>query len=146
MPFFLKKNLGLFWASVLSLTFPRMLEALGSPGAFGFYAGLNMAAFVMIFFLVPGTLSSSSLFSASSPPTNHSRSLLSKTETKQRTLEELDYVFAVPVARHASYQFHKSLPYFIKRWIFFNKSAELEPLYDFTQVKSVSGVPEKMSH
>ena len=47
-----------------------MLEALGSPGAFGFYAGLNMAAFVMIFFLVPGTLSSSSLLSASSPSTN----------------------------------------------------------------------------
>ena len=50
------RSQGLFWASVLSVTFPRMLEALGSPGAFGFYAGLNMTAFVMIFFLVPGTL------------------------------------------------------------------------------------------
>ena len=47
--------IGLFWASVLSLTFPRMLEAFGSPGAFGFYAGLNLLASVMIFFLVPGT-------------------------------------------------------------------------------------------
>jgi len=75
----------LFWASVLSVTFPRILEAFGSTGAFGFYAygfpflsvikfwklpcihrGLNVIAFVMIFFLVP--------------------------ETKQRTLEELDYV------------------------------------------------------
>jgi len=110
----------LFWASVLSVTFPRMLDAFGSPGAFGFYAGLNMTAFVMIFFLVP--------------------------ETKQRTLEELDYVFAVPTARHASYQLRDTLPYFIKRWIFFNKNAELQPLYDFSQVKSISGVPEKMAH
>jgi hypothetical protein len=28
----------LFWASVLSLTFPRMLSAMGPTGAFGFYA------------------------------------------------------------------------------------------------------------
>lgn len=44
----------LFWASVLSLTFPRMLSAFGAVGAFGFYAGLNVAAFIMIFFLLPG--------------------------------------------------------------------------------------------
>jgi hypothetical protein len=28
----------LFWAAVLSITFPRMLRALTSQGAFGFYA------------------------------------------------------------------------------------------------------------
>jgi hypothetical protein len=43
-----------------------MLRALTPQGAFGFYAGLNALAFVMIFFLVP--------------------------ETKQLTLEELDQV------------------------------------------------------
>ncbi len=43
-----------FWAAVLSVTFPRLLSALGSVGAFGFYAGLNVIAFVMIFLLVPG--------------------------------------------------------------------------------------------
>ncbi len=32
------------------------------------------------------------------------------------------------------YQTGKALPYFIKRWIFFNKSAVLEPLYDFSEV------------
>lgn len=46
----------LFWASVLSLTFPRLLSALGPVGAFGFYAGLNVAALIMIFFLMPGLL------------------------------------------------------------------------------------------
>lgn len=36
------------------MTFPRMLYALTPQGAFGFYAALNMIAFVMIYFLVPG--------------------------------------------------------------------------------------------
>jgi MFS family permease len=93
----------LFWASVLSITFPLMLTALGVvvscfcisnllnmrandslQGAFGFYAGLNIIAFCMIFLFVP--------------------------ETKQRTLEELDYVFAVPTRKHMSYQLTKALP------------------------------------
>ncbi|KAJ7291220.1 hypothetical protein C8J57DRAFT_1429735 [Mycena rebaudengoi] len=90
----------LFFSSVLSLTFPRLIGALGSVGAFGFYAGCNVAAFIMIFFFVP--------------------------ETKQRTLEELDYVFGVPVGKHASYQLNKSLPFFIKRYILRRKDATLE--------------------
>jgi MFS family permease len=50
------------FAAVLSITFPRMVGAMTIVGAFCFYAGLNVIAFVMIFFLLP--------------------------ETKQRTLEE----------------------------------------------------------
>lgn len=34
-------------------------------------------------------------------------------ETKQRTLEELDYVFAVPTRKHMHYQMTKALPYVI---------------------------------
>jgi len=94
----------LFWAAVLSITFPRMLHALTPTGAFGFYAGLNIIAFIMIFFLVP--------------------------ETKQRTLEELDQIFSVPVPVFAKYQLTQSLPYWIKRWIFWNRKATLRPLYD----------------
>jgi hypothetical protein len=52
-------------------------------------------------------------------------------ETKQRTLEELDYIFAVPTRTHMRYQVTKALPYFINRWIFFRKDAVLEPLYHF---------------
>jgi hypothetical protein len=52
-----------------------------------------------------------------------------KSETKQRTLEELDQVFSVPVRVFAKYQVTKSLPYFVKRWIFFQREARLEPLY-----------------
>lgn len=57
------------FAALLSITFPFLLNRLDNVGAFGLYAGFNAVAFVMIFFLVP--------------------------ETKQRTLEELDYIFAV---------------------------------------------------
>ncbi|KAG0652789.1 polyol transporter 1, partial [Hyphodiscus hymeniophilus] len=92
-----------FWATVLSLTFPRMLRAMGLVGAFGFYAGLNVVAFVLIFLFMP--------------------------ETKQLTLEELDYVFGVPTHIHIAYQVKKALPYYMKRWVSFHKKATLEPLH-----------------
>lgn len=95
----------LFWAAVLSITFPRILRAFHPVGAFCFYAGLNLTAWVLIFLFVP--------------------------ETKQRTLEELDYVFAVPTRTHARYQVTKALPWWFKRWVLFRKSAVLEPLYHF---------------
>ncbi|KAF8885549.1 hypothetical protein CPB84DRAFT_1788265 [Gymnopilus junonius] len=105
----------LFWAAVLSITFPRLLGAFGPTGAFGFYAGLNVAALIMIFFLLP--------------------------ETKQRTLEELDYVFAVPTRKHASYQLTTFLPYWVQRYVLFRK-VELKPLYHFDEVVSYT-TPEK---
>ena len=98
----------LFWAAVLSITFPRMLDAMTPTGAFGFYAGLNVCAFIFIFLWVP--------------------------ETKQRTLEELDYVFAVPTHRHMSYQLFTWLPYFVRRYIFRDSTARCEPLYHFEGV------------
>ncbi|KAI2465122.1 hypothetical protein F4781DRAFT_40529 [Annulohypoxylon bovei var. microspora] len=93
----------LFWAAVLSMTFPFILSKLDTVGAFGLYAGFNLVAFVMIFFLVP--------------------------ETKQRTLEELDYVFAVPNSKFARYQVTKALPFWFKRYVFWQRHAVLEPLY-----------------
>ncbi|WWD16919.1 hypothetical protein CI109_101351 [Kwoniella shandongensis] len=101
----------LFWASVLSLTFPRMVGAMGHVGAFCFYAGLNMIAFVMIFFLLP--------------------------ETKQLTLEELDYVFGVPTSHHIAYQGRTWLPWFIKRYILRQKDAHLEELYHLEEVGGI---------
>ncbi|KAF7362073.1 putative polyol transporter 1 [Mycena venus] len=110
----------LFFASVLGLTFPRILHAFTPVGAFGFYAGLNVLAFVMIFLLLP--------------------------ETKQRTLEELDHVFAVPTSKHVAYQVHTFLPYFFKRWILFNKNAELKPLYNFEEVESITVFEKGAGH
>ncbi|EIN06371.1 hypothetical protein PUNSTDRAFT_89926 [Punctularia strigosozonata HHB-11173 SS5] len=97
----------LFWAAVLSITFPRMLTVMGGTGAFCFYAGLNVCAFFMIFLWCP--------------------------ETKQRTLEELDYVFAVPTRKHMSYQVFTFAPYWFKRYVFQDKTARLPPLYHFEQ-------------
>jgi hypothetical protein len=54
-------------------------------------------------------------------------------ETKQRTLEELDYIFAVPTRVHMHYQVTKALPYWFKRYIFRQK-VELEPLYKFDHI------------
>lgn len=98
--------------SALSLTFPSLLKALGPTGAFGFYAGLNMLAFVVIFFIVP--------------------------ETMKRTLEELDFIFGVPTRRHICYQVGTWLPWFIKKYIFFQRKAKLEPLYKLDGVHDTS--------
>lgn len=92
-------------AAALSITFPRMLLVLTAQGAFGFYAGLNIIAFILIFLFLP--------------------------ETKQRTLEELDYVFAVPTRKHARYQLFTVLPWWFKRWVLFRKGAECPDLYHF---------------
>ncbi|KAI0908662.1 sugar transporter-domain-containing protein [Ustulina deusta] len=92
------------WAAVLGITFPFILERLGTVGAFALYAGFNVLAFIMIFFLVP--------------------------ETKQRTLEELDYVFAVPTSKFINYQVTQVVPWWFKRWVLFQRKAELAPLYE----------------
>ncbi|KAL4926250.1 sugar porter family MFS transporter [Aspergillus undulatus] len=96
------------WAAVLGITFPRMIAAMTPTGAFGFYAGLNIIALVMIFLWVP--------------------------ETKQRTLEELDYIFAVPTRTHMKYQVCQVLPWWFKKYVFRRKDALLEPLYKFDHV------------
>lgn len=92
-----------FWGAILSLTFPRMLRAMTPTGAFGFYAGMNLVALALIFCFVP--------------------------ETKQKSLEELDYVFGVSTRTHAKYQLGTVLPWWIKRYVLQNKGAVCPPLY-----------------
>ncbi|KAG8167470.1 hypothetical protein KVR01_003159 [Diaporthe batatas] len=86
------------FAGILSLTFPRMQTVMTPTGAFGFYAGLNLIAWFMIFCFVR--------------------------ETKQLTLEEIDQVFSVPTKSFISYELKVWLPYFIKRHIFRQKIAK----------------------
>ncbi|KAK5208261.1 hypothetical protein LTR41_006197 [Exophiala xenobiotica] len=95
----------LFWAAVLSITFPRMLDAMTPTGAFGFYAGLNLTAFVMIFLWLP--------------------------ETKQRTLEELDYIFAIPTRTFMKHQCGTVAPWWIKTYIFRRKIGPCPSLWSF---------------
>jgi hypothetical protein len=42
-----------FWASVIALIFPPMLQGMGPQGTFGLFAGLNIICFVLIFLFVP---------------------------------------------------------------------------------------------
>jgi len=88
----------LFWAAVLSITFPRMVAAFTPTGAFGFYAGLNMVAFVLIYFFVP--------------------------ETARYTLEELDAVFSIPHAKFIKHNNTKVLPYWFKTTILRKKNLQ----------------------
>ncbi|KAJ5753953.1 uncharacterized protein N7511_008106 [Penicillium nucicola] len=80
------------FAGILGLTFPRMTTVMTPTGAFGFYAGLNLIAWFMIFCFVR--------------------------ETKQLTLEELDQVFSVPTKKFIHYELTVWLPWFIKHYIF----------------------------
>ena len=90
------------WAAVLSLTFPRILTALGSQGAFSLYAFLNVVAVVLVFLFVP--------------------------ETRLKTLDELDEVFSVPTRTFIRYQTTEYLPWVTKRYLAGQKEAELRPL------------------
>jgi sugar porter (SP) family MFS transporter len=91
------------WAAVVSITFPLMLASLGTRGVMFFYSGFNLVALVIIFLWLP--------------------------ETKQRTLEELDYIFAVPTPVFMKYQITRTLPFWFRRWVLMRKDARLEPLY-----------------
>lgn len=73
-----------FWASILAVSFPAILKTLGVVGAFCLCAGFNLVVLAMVFLFVP--------------------------ETKQRTLEELDCVFAVPTRTFINYQLKIWLP------------------------------------
>jgi len=96
------------FAALLSMTFPFLLKRAGPVGGFGMYAGFNLVAFAMIYCWVP--------------------------ETMQRTLEELDYVFAVPVRKFTSYQLGTVLPWWFKRWVLFQRNATCPPLYQFEAI------------
>ncbi|KAJ7049012.1 sugar transporter [Mycena amicta] len=89
------------FAGVLGLTFPRMQSVMTPTGAFGFYAGLNLVAWAMIFCFVR--------------------------ETKELTLEELDQVFSVPTSQYIKYESTIWLPWFIKRYVFFQRGIPRPP-------------------
>ncbi|KAI1780270.1 hypothetical protein F4818DRAFT_435477 [Hypoxylon cercidicola] len=106
----------LFWAALLSISFPKILAACGVLGAFCLYAGFNVAAFIMIFLWMP--------------------------ETKQRTLEELDYVFAVPTSVFVKHNTTKVVPWWLKRYVLWNRDATLEPLYHFDRPEDTTSSPQ----
>ncbi|KAK5132015.1 hypothetical protein LTR08_000436 [Meristemomyces frigidus] len=101
------------FAGILSLTFPRMNHVMTPTGAFGFYAGLNLIAWFMIFCFVR--------------------------ETKQLTLEEIDQVFSVPTKSFISYEMFVWLPWFIKRKIFRQNIVKPPPIIERAEKSDALG-------
>ncbi|POY75474.1 hypothetical protein BMF94_1376 [Rhodotorula taiwanensis] len=87
---------------IVALTFPRLLTAFKPQGAFGWYAAWNVIGTFLVLFFVP--------------------------ETKGLSLEELDQVFSVPTAKHASYHL-KGLSYNFRKYILRQKLPARDPLY-----------------
>lgn len=118
-----------FWATALSLTFPRMLSAMGTTGAFGFYAGLNLVALIFIFlcWYVPvlGSPQPNSEFIcnfALYSALTRGVCVCVSPETKMLSLEELDSTFCVGTRRYAKYQLTEVLPWWTRRWLLFQKN------------------------
>jgi len=89
-------NLG--FAGLLSMFFPRINSGLGDGGSLYLFAGLNMLAFIMVFLLLE--------------------------ETKRRSLEDLDLVFAVSKRRFIGHQVSEYLPWFFKRYLLGSKTTK----------------------
>jgi len=79
-----------FWNFVLSITWPLLILTFKPQGAFGWYAAWCCILWVLI--------------------------LLFVRETKGKTLEELDQVFAIDVGIHAGYGL-RQIPYYFKKFV-----------------------------
>ncbi|KAH8677374.1 hypothetical protein BX600DRAFT_408732 [Xylariales sp. PMI_506] len=79
-----------FFNALLSITWPSMVKAWTNQGAFSWYAAWNLIGWVLVLLFVP--------------------------ETKEKTLEELDAVFNVPIRSMMSYGV-KSFFYFWGHYI-----------------------------
>ncbi|KAK2026908.1 hypothetical protein LX32DRAFT_593804 [Colletotrichum zoysiae] len=80
-----------FFNFILAVTWPSLQEAFTPTGAFGWYASWNIVGFFLVLFFLP--------------------------ETKEKTLEELDAVFSVPLRRFARYGLAQFF-FFWKRYVF----------------------------
>ncbi|KAM0456804.1 hypothetical protein ACHAPV_007095 [Trichoderma viride] len=97
-------NLG--FAGVLSIAFPIIDSGVKAAGALCIFAILNVVAFVLVFLLVE--------------------------ETKRRTLEELDHIFAVSKRKFMRYQLFDNLPWLIRCRLFGSKQPKPELYEDMT--------------
>ncbi|KAI1263286.1 hypothetical protein F5Y18DRAFT_438340 [Xylariaceae sp. FL1019] len=80
--------INLLFAGLLSILFPSIDAGLKDGGTLGLFAGLNFVAFVLVFLLVE--------------------------ETKRRSLEDLDSIFAVKKWKFTRYQVTEYIPWFFR--------------------------------
>ncbi|KAF7362784.1 MFS domain-containing protein [Mycena venus] len=116
-----------FFNFVLSITFPSLLAAFKPQGAFGFYAAW---CWYVYFIIIPSSPYSPTL------KLIYTRLysilwvliLLFVRETKGRTLEELDQVFALPMRAHAAYGL-RQVPYGFRKFVL-RQNVKAERLYE----------------
>ncbi|KAJ0168578.1 putative polyol transporter 2 [Colletotrichum tanaceti] len=89
-------NLG--FAGLVSMFFPSIYSGLGRSGSLYLFAGLNVVALVLVFLLLE--------------------------ETKRRSLEDLDLVFAVSKRTFVRHQVLQYLPWFFKRYFLGKRKAK----------------------
>lgn len=97
-------------AGLLALTVPQLNHALGPTGLLGLFAGLDAAAAILVWLLVPGTV-------------------------QVTTLEEMNYIFGVPTINHIKYQFKKNLPWTLRYYLPGKQAGGLIPLYTWNRQK-----------
>ena len=100
-----------FWNFVLSITWPSLELAFKPQGAFGWYAAWCIILWVLI--------------------------LLFVRETKGKTLEELDQVFAVPARVHAAYGL-RQIPYGFKKFLLFQNPPPVELYHGASESEKAS--------
>lgn len=83
----------LFFAAVLAVVLPAMNSGMETRGLLGFFAGMNIIAFVLVYLLVE--------------------------ETRWVTLEGLDIIYGNPKSGFVRYQLTVHLPWAIRRYILF---------------------------
>jgi hypothetical protein len=105
-----------FFNFVLSVTWPSMQAAFTPQGAFGWYAAWNVIGWWLVLLFMPYVL-----------PSTLDSQLIVHSETKGKTLEELDQVFSVPTRLHAAYGL-RQIKYFINRYLL-RRNVQPEVLY-----------------
>ncbi|GJN71510.1 sugar transporter [Purpureocillium lilacinum] len=89
-------SINFFFAAILSLFFPSVNSAIGQTGSLGLFAALNVLALVLVFLLVE--------------------------ETKRRSLEDLDHIFAVSKRDFMRFQMTEILPWFLGKTFLRNRT------------------------
>ncbi|XXG95821.1 hypothetical protein Hte_002092 [Hypoxylon texense] len=95
--------INLLFAGLIQMFFPSINASLHDGGSLGLFAGLDLLAFVLVFLLVE--------------------------ETKRRSLEDLDLIFAVRKRDFVRHQVTRYLPWFVRRHVLRRRGEEKPSLY-----------------
>ncbi|KXT03909.1 hypothetical protein AC578_9307 [Pseudocercospora eumusae] len=111
----------LFGLGLLTLFVPIMTVNIGHGGLLGIFAGFNVVAFVLVFFLVRET----------------SGATLGAGSLTFMSLEELNYVFGVSTKKHAIYQLKEVVPWIWRYYVRRDKNCPDSPpqLYSWNDAR-----------